>query len=212
MDSSWYKRAVDQHSIEPESFVFSVPFDAGTYVRTHVVAVVPASVRSSSTFETYIWKYFSSGTNIRYIGVTSHRKFRNLSFRSFRHRSFLRHFRPRSKCDKKFPLSRQPKSIGHGHSRSFHRDRTQSTGSGRRITVSTFFTGLSLRQYYLDGKFVSISITFRSPIGQCESNVGKRIVQIGSNCSCWHKRLNDHFLFFFSVAVRIARKIALPKR
>jgi len=29
MDSSWYKRAVDQHAIEPESFVFSVPFDAG---------------------------------------------------------------------------------------------------------------------------------------------------------------------------------------
>ncbi|XP_017760410.1 PREDICTED: voltage-dependent calcium channel subunit alpha-2/delta-3 isoform X1 [Eufriesea mexicana] len=28
MDSSWYKRAVDQHFIEPESFVFSVPFDA----------------------------------------------------------------------------------------------------------------------------------------------------------------------------------------
>ncbi|XP_033343040.1 voltage-dependent calcium channel subunit stolid isoform X2 [Megalopta genalis] len=28
MDSSWYKRAVDQHSVEPESFVFSVPFDA----------------------------------------------------------------------------------------------------------------------------------------------------------------------------------------
>ncbi|XP_029161776.1 voltage-dependent calcium channel subunit alpha-2/delta-3 isoform X2 [Nylanderia fulva] len=28
MDSTWYKRAVDQHSIEPESFVFSVPFDA----------------------------------------------------------------------------------------------------------------------------------------------------------------------------------------
>ncbi|XP_076634618.1 voltage-dependent calcium channel subunit stolid isoform X2 [Colletes latitarsis] len=27
MDSSWYKRAVDQHSIEPDSFVFSVPFD-----------------------------------------------------------------------------------------------------------------------------------------------------------------------------------------
>ncbi|KAK9297490.1 hypothetical protein QLX08_008887 [Tetragonisca angustula] len=28
MDSSWYKRAVDQHSTEAESFVFSVPFDA----------------------------------------------------------------------------------------------------------------------------------------------------------------------------------------
>ncbi|XP_011505045.1 PREDICTED: voltage-dependent calcium channel subunit alpha-2/delta-4 [Ceratosolen solmsi marchali] len=28
MDSTWYKRAVDQHAIEPDSFVFSVPFDA----------------------------------------------------------------------------------------------------------------------------------------------------------------------------------------
>ncbi|XP_030748608.1 voltage-dependent calcium channel subunit alpha-2/delta-3 isoform X3 [Sitophilus oryzae] len=26
LDESWYRRAVDQHSIEPESFVFSVPF------------------------------------------------------------------------------------------------------------------------------------------------------------------------------------------
>lgn len=26
---SWFKRAVDQHSIEPDSFVFSVPFDSG---------------------------------------------------------------------------------------------------------------------------------------------------------------------------------------
>jgi hypothetical protein len=29
MDTSWYKRAVDHHSIEPDSFVFSVPFDSG---------------------------------------------------------------------------------------------------------------------------------------------------------------------------------------
>ncbi|RZC42869.1 Ankyrin repeat domain containing protein [Asbolus verrucosus] len=28
MDETWYKRAVDQHSVEPESFVFSVPFDS----------------------------------------------------------------------------------------------------------------------------------------------------------------------------------------
>lgn len=28
-DELWYKRAVDQHSIEPDSFVFSVPFDSG---------------------------------------------------------------------------------------------------------------------------------------------------------------------------------------
>lgn len=28
-DTTWYKRAIDQHSIEPDSFVFSVPFDSG---------------------------------------------------------------------------------------------------------------------------------------------------------------------------------------
>jgi hypothetical protein len=29
MDSSWYQRAVDHHTIEPDSFVFSVPFNSG---------------------------------------------------------------------------------------------------------------------------------------------------------------------------------------
>lgn len=29
IDMTWYKRAVDQHQIEPDSFVFSVPFDSG---------------------------------------------------------------------------------------------------------------------------------------------------------------------------------------
>lgn len=29
MDQTWYKRAVDQHNFEPDSFVFSVPFDSG---------------------------------------------------------------------------------------------------------------------------------------------------------------------------------------
>lgn len=28
---SWYKRAAEQHAIEPESFVFSVPFNAGMF-------------------------------------------------------------------------------------------------------------------------------------------------------------------------------------
>lgn len=51
-------------------------------------------------------------------------------------------------------ISRQPQSTGHGHSRGFHRDGTQSTSSGRGFTVSTFFTGLSFRQHYFDGKFV----------------------------------------------------------
>lgn len=38
MDETWYKRAVDQHSIEPESFVFSVPFDIGAYGKPLITA------------------------------------------------------------------------------------------------------------------------------------------------------------------------------
>ncbi|XP_039276628.1 voltage-dependent calcium channel subunit alpha-2/delta-3 isoform X2 [Nilaparvata lugens] len=38
VDEVWYKRAVDQHSIEPESFVFSVPFNAGNSEKTLVTA------------------------------------------------------------------------------------------------------------------------------------------------------------------------------
>ncbi|XP_054277448.1 voltage-dependent calcium channel subunit alpha-2/delta-3-like isoform X1 [Macrosteles quadrilineatus] len=38
MDETWYKRAVDQHTIEPESFVFSVPFDSGNTPGTQVMA------------------------------------------------------------------------------------------------------------------------------------------------------------------------------
>ncbi|XP_050524029.1 voltage-dependent calcium channel subunit alpha-2/delta-3 isoform X2 [Daktulosphaira vitifoliae] len=30
IDEVWYKRAIDQHSVEPESFTFSVPFNSGT--------------------------------------------------------------------------------------------------------------------------------------------------------------------------------------
>jgi len=29
IDEVWYKRAIDQHNIEPDSFVFSVPFNSG---------------------------------------------------------------------------------------------------------------------------------------------------------------------------------------
>ncbi|XP_014246185.1 voltage-dependent calcium channel subunit alpha-2/delta-4 isoform X2 [Cimex lectularius] len=38
LDEVWFKRAVDQHTIEPESFVFSVPFDAGSNEKTLVTA------------------------------------------------------------------------------------------------------------------------------------------------------------------------------
>lgn len=31
IDETWYKRAVEQHFVEPQSFVFSVPFDAGNF-------------------------------------------------------------------------------------------------------------------------------------------------------------------------------------
>jgi len=34
----WYKRAVDQHGVEPESFVFSVPFDATSSIKPLVTA------------------------------------------------------------------------------------------------------------------------------------------------------------------------------
>ncbi|XP_031336712.1 voltage-dependent calcium channel subunit alpha-2/delta-3 isoform X2 [Photinus pyralis] len=38
MDETWYKRAVDQHAIEPESFVFSVPYDVGSTGKPLVTA------------------------------------------------------------------------------------------------------------------------------------------------------------------------------
>jgi hypothetical protein len=38
IDEVWYKRAVDQHGIEPESFVFSVPFDAASSSKPLVTA------------------------------------------------------------------------------------------------------------------------------------------------------------------------------
>ncbi|XP_023705860.1 voltage-dependent calcium channel subunit alpha-2/delta-3 isoform X6 [Cryptotermes secundus] len=38
IDEVWYKRAVDQHSLEPESFVFSVPFDAASSSKPLVTA------------------------------------------------------------------------------------------------------------------------------------------------------------------------------
>lgn len=42
IDTSWFKRAVDQHSIEPDSFVFSVPFDSGYNGKNSSVLVTAA--------------------------------------------------------------------------------------------------------------------------------------------------------------------------
>lgn len=42
IDSTWYKRAVDQHAIEPDSFVFSVPFDSGYTGKSNATLVTAA--------------------------------------------------------------------------------------------------------------------------------------------------------------------------
>lgn len=42
MDSTWFKRAVDQHAIEPDSFVFSVPFDSGYTGKVNATLVTAA--------------------------------------------------------------------------------------------------------------------------------------------------------------------------
>lgn len=39
MDSTWFKRAVDQHNIESDSFVFSVPFDSGYSLKSNATLV-----------------------------------------------------------------------------------------------------------------------------------------------------------------------------
>ncbi|KAJ8684182.1 hypothetical protein QAD02_019974, partial [Eretmocerus hayati] len=46
IDSTWYKRSVDQHAIEPESFVYSVPFDAADNPRPLVTATHAIFVES----------------------------------------------------------------------------------------------------------------------------------------------------------------------
>lgn len=38
IDEVWYMRAVEQHSVEQQSFVFSVPFDVGAGTDTLVTA------------------------------------------------------------------------------------------------------------------------------------------------------------------------------
>lgn len=42
MDTTWFKRAIDQHNIEPDSFVYSVPFDSGYNGKNSSVLVTAA--------------------------------------------------------------------------------------------------------------------------------------------------------------------------
>ncbi|BFF94220.1 voltage-dependent calcium channel subunit alpha-2/delta-4 [Drosophila madeirensis] len=39
MDTSWYKRAIDQHAVEPDSFVYSVPFGSGYAIKSNATLV-----------------------------------------------------------------------------------------------------------------------------------------------------------------------------
>lgn len=111
----------------------------------------------------------------------------------------------------KLKISRQPQSTGHGHSRGFHRDGTQSTSSGRRFTVSTFFAGLSFRQHYFDGKFVrNIGYSlFSLSFLEYESN--RRTKANRTNHIRFRNSFNNNFLLLFSAVVRAARRTALPK-
>lgn len=48
MDETWYKRAVDQHSVEPESFVFSVDFDSNLSEKPLITATHAVFVEHNS--------------------------------------------------------------------------------------------------------------------------------------------------------------------
>lgn len=39
IDMSWYKRAIDQHTVEQDSFVYSVPFGSGYNSKTNSTLV-----------------------------------------------------------------------------------------------------------------------------------------------------------------------------
>lgn len=69
MDSSWYKRAVDQHSIEPDSFVFSVPFNAGTYRPIIFTCTIKNIFENciSNYHHLYFFFFFPSILNIFYV-------------------------------------------------------------------------------------------------------------------------------------------------
>lgn len=74
MDEVWYKRAVDQHAIEPESFVFSVPFDVGNkgkpvVTATHAVFVEHEGHRAPAAVVGL--QYLHSSLASHFINITS---------------------------------------------------------------------------------------------------------------------------------------------
>jgi hypothetical protein len=72
-DEVWYKRAVDQHGIESDSFVFSVPFDAASSTKplvtaTHAIFVEQKGHRAPAAVV---------GLQIQHSSLVSH--FRNIT-------------------------------------------------------------------------------------------------------------------------------------
>ncbi|GJQ67510.1 hypothetical protein Trydic_g5143 [Trypoxylus dichotomus] len=74
IDEVWYKRAVDQHAIEPESFVFSVPFDIGSngkpvITATHAVFVEHKGHRAPAAVVGLLYQH--SILSSHFINITS---------------------------------------------------------------------------------------------------------------------------------------------
>ena len=74
-DETWYKRAVDYHKLNPESFVYSIPFDVGekptTVTATHAIMVgkgnqkAPAAVVGMQIdYDTFYQKFFESTSRV----------------------------------------------------------------------------------------------------------------------------------------------------
>lgn len=91
MDETWYKRAVDQHSIEPESFVYSVPFDIGTsgtpmITATHAVFVehkghkAPAAVVGVQYLHSTLAKHFINITSTVSYSINGNKREHNKNF------------------------------------------------------------------------------------------------------------------------------------
>ncbi|XP_034240269.1 voltage-dependent calcium channel subunit alpha-2/delta-4 [Thrips palmi] len=75
IDETWYKRAVDQHRVEPESFVYSVPFDAGQrggkplVTATHAVFVEHKGHRAPAAVVGV--QYLQSILSAHFLNITS---------------------------------------------------------------------------------------------------------------------------------------------
>ncbi|KAK3914550.1 Voltage-dependent calcium channel subunit alpha-2/delta-3 [Frankliniella fusca] len=74
IDEVWYRRAVDQHRVEPESFVYSVPFDGGQRGRplvtaTHAVFVEHKGHRAPSAVVGV--QYLQSILAAHFLNITS---------------------------------------------------------------------------------------------------------------------------------------------